>query len=279
MAYRQQPSESYVRFIRCHRHESAEASGSCQRCMQPICDPCIVYVGASTHCPACAKTVRRRRAIGRVVRATLVVGAIAGFAIYLWTRPPQFDYGAHDGEVRLARAKVDRERCDRRATIELEEALLGAGDNRGALTDVDAFVKKCGDWYRVHWIAYTAHHRMSEAHAAIDEATKLIDHDPSDKDYRWWRGVLYEEIARDDDAIADYAKAIELEPALTNIPFNLATLLERKGRPCEAKRVIEQFLDHHPGATDDAVLARLARLADACAAKSSSHRPHEEEAR
>jgi len=259
MAYRQQAGTAQAG-ASCYRHAAAQGNAVCDRCLQPICDLCVVYVREATHCPICAQKVRRNRTVGRVV-AVLALAALATAAFfYVRAMPVRFDYGINSVAVSQARAKIEAERCDRGATITYEDLLLASGDARGALADVDAFVKKCGDWYRVHWIAYAAHHRLSESAAALAEATKLIEHAPGDKDYRWWRGVVYEEMGRDTEAIADFEEAIRLEPEITNIPFNLADILERQGQHCEAKQVIQAFLDHHPDGADASVLARLAHL-------------------
>ena len=259
MAYRQGPGSQHAG-PSCYRHAAATAAVACDRCMQPICDLCVVYVGTASHCPPCAQVARRRRVVGRVAMWVALVAVTVGIAFFVRSMPARFDYGARTSEVRAARLKVEAERCDCRATISYEDLLVASGDHRGALADVDDFVKHCGDWYRVHWTAYTAHHRLSEGLAAVDEATKLIAHAPGDKDYRWWRGVVYAELGQDLAAIADFEEAIRLQPSITNIPFNLADVYERQGKPCDAKRVIQGFLEHHPDGADEAVLARMARL-------------------
>ena len=229
--------------------------------MQPICDLCFVYVGSVAHCFPCAKVVRRNAALGRWAKAALALALVAaaiGFAMF---HEGPFDYGQHRAAVMKAREKIVAERCDRSATIEYEEALLRSGDNRGTLADVDGFIAKCGDWYRVHWTAYTAHQRLSEHLAAVTEAGKLVDHRPDDADYRWWRGLAYEEGGQIDQAILDYRMSIQLNPRITNIPFNLADLLERQGKRCESLAVVEAYVAEYPRESDDqALVARLKRL-------------------
>ncbi len=52
-----------------------------------------------------------------------------------------------------------------------------------------------------------------------------------------------------------------IQPALTGVPFDLANVYERLGRPCEAMKPIEQFLVYHPNVVDrDRVDEHLARL-------------------
>ncbi|MGZ3407108.1 MAG: tetratricopeptide repeat protein, partial [Polyangia bacterium] len=141
---------------------------------------------------------------------------------------------------------VRAERCSQGATLEYDEALVGAGDLRTALSDSDEYFAKCGDWYRLRWVTYSAHERLGQHEAAAAEAGKLMAHDPMDHDKPWWRAMAYQEMGRLDDAIRDYRQSLTLEPALDRIPFNLSSLLEQKGQFCEARQPILQFVRFHP---------------------------------
>lgn len=249
----------------CYKHAAAPAAAQCERCERTLCEPCIVYDLARAHCIDCAKRARRRRRLGAAVRLGGASALFAAGIVYVVTRPVPFDYGADGLRIAGLRDKALAERCDKRATLAYDEAMTNAGDHRGALADSDAYFARCGDWYRLRWVRYAAHERLSEHAAAVAEATRLIAHDPGDHDYYWWRGLAYEEMGRDDDAIADYRKTMELLPSADGIPFNLANLLERKGRLCEARDAIAQFVGYHAelaGRPD--IASRLERLSAAC---------------
>jgi tetratricopeptide (TPR) repeat protein len=261
MAYRESPDRSVER---CHRHPAAGAAAMCARCLQPICELCVVYTRATTTCAPCAKALRQRALIGRIAMVVTIVAIAAGAFLYLRSLPPSFDYGAQAPLVRAARQKMEAERCDHKATLELEQAILRAGDNRGTLADVDEFTKKCGEWYRVRWNSYEAYRRLNDNAHAVEEATKLIQHNPSDQDYRWWRAIAYEDLGKLVEAEADYRESLRIRPDMSNIPFNLADVLEKEGKQCDAKEVIEQFVHYHPNAaSDEKVMSHIARLADA----------------
>lgn len=230
----------------CYKHAAAPMAAGCDRCTRPLCDPCIVYDVSSPHCIDCARTARRRRALGAAAKIGGVLAAIAGGIAFVATRPHPFDYGADGPNVVRLHNRVASERCDKRATLEYDEALVAAGDMRGALSDTEAYFASCGDWYRLRWVTYSAHQHLSEHEAAAAEASKLMQHDPMDHDYPWWRAMAYEEMGRIDDAIRDYRRALTLEPALDRIPFNLSALLEQKGQRCEARQPILQFVRFHP---------------------------------
>jgi hypothetical protein len=59
----------------CYRHDAAQATETCARCRQTICDICVGYENTQPHCPPCAGQLQRRRKIGRTV--TGVLGALA----------------------------------------------------------------------------------------------------------------------------------------------------------------------------------------------------------
>jgi tetratricopeptide (TPR) repeat protein len=226
-----------------------------------LCEPCVVYDVSAPHCFDCAHTARRRRALGAAAKIGGVLAAAAGAIVFALTRPHPFDYGADAPRITQLHNKALAERCDHRATLEYEEALLQAGDHRGALADSDAFFAACGDWYRLRWVRYGAREHLGEHAASVDEATRLMAHDPQDHDYPWWRGLAYEELGRIDDAIADYRRTLTLLPEADRIPFNLANLLEQKSQFCEARRPILQFVKYHPTyATQPRISEQLTRL-------------------
>jgi aspartyl protease family protein len=116
-------------------------------------------------------------------------------------------------------------------------------------------------------VTYGAHKARSEWDQAVADASELVKNDPEDKDFWWWRAVAREAKGDLVGAAADYQQSLVVEPRLSGIPFNLANVYERLGRPCEAKAPIEQFLRYHPTVSDrPRIDERLARLEAACKA-------------
>jgi tetratricopeptide (TPR) repeat protein len=259
MVYREQPPETS-----CYRHAASGARATCAACLQPICDICESFDQTRVLCPPCARRRHRLRMATRAaigLCAVAVVGAALFGIGYVVTREKPFDYGVHASEVRAQTEEADREPCDRKRVLTLTETQLKAGDNRGALKRADAFFRRCGAWPRLLWVTYSAHERLSEHELAIADATKLIEQDPNDKDYWWWRGAAYREKGELEKAAADFQQSLTVEPALLGIPFDLANVYERLGRPCDAMKAIEQFLVYHPDVRDRArVDERLERL-------------------
>ena len=245
----------------CYKHAAAPMAATCQRCGRSLCDPCIVYDLSSAHCFDCARAARRRRSLLAAAKIAAVLAVVAGGIVFVATRPSRFDYGADGPHIVQLHNRVAGERCDKHATLEYDEALLAAGDARGALADTKAYFGQCGDWYRLRWVTYSAHEALGEHAAAAAEAGKLIEHDATDYDYPWWRAVAYEQMGRIDEAIVDYRRSLALEPELDRIPFNLANLLEQKGEYCAAREPIVQFVRSHPQFEHSPkVVDRLTRL-------------------
>jgi len=262
----------------CFRHPSAPATTTCAGCLSAICEVCETYDAAERYCPPCAQRRRRRRSLLRAAVAVFglaFIGTAVGVIGWSGSRKKGFDYGVRAGTVWDLTAKLDREPCDRKAVLELGETLGEAGDLRGVLKLTDGFFARCGDYPRLRWQSYAAHRDLSEHEAAIVDATKLIDNNPADKDFWWWRGSIHDRAGHLDLAIADYKQALTLQPALSSVPFWLATLYERAHRPCDAIEPLALFVARHPApephTTDrwatlrqDAE-SRMARLAETCA--------------
>ena len=245
----------------CYKHGSAPMAAQCERCERALCDPCIVYWISSPHCIDCARAARRRRSVVAVAKIGGVLAAVAGGLLFVAAHPQPFEYGREGPHIVQLHKLIAGDRCDKQATLQYDEALVAAGDVRGALSDSDDYFAKCGDWYRLRWVTYSAHEQLGQHAAAVAEATKLIAHDPEDHDYPWWRGVAYEQMGRLDEAIADYRRTLELSPGIDRIPFNLASALEQKGQFCAAREPIAKFAALHPELADHPnVRDRLERL-------------------
>ncbi len=234
----------------CYVHRAVPAVGQCRSCYRPLCDVCAVRdSNFRVRCGECARAASRRSlVISLVTLAVVVAGAVGGGLYYRHraraaeaaeaarraTEPPPFEYGIATENIARLRARAKQEPCDRRAALELSEALFRAGDHRGVLFHAEAFFKKCGDNPRLRWVTYEAHKQLSEWTPAADDASKLIASDPHDPDFRAWRGLVYEHTGQLDRAAEDFRQALWLRPQLRDLPINLANIYEKQGKHCEA---------------------------------------------
>jgi aspartyl protease family protein len=158
------------------------------------------------------------------------------------------------------RRELAAQPCDRGKVVRLGDALLYR-DNREALEVAENFWKRCGDYPRLRWITRTAHQQLGDFQAALADSSKLIDSEPRHYRYWAWRGFIYEEMQDWPKATADFRQALTLRPSLTDIPFNLADIYERTGKPCDGIFPLEQVLHYHPDVSNRAqIRQRIAGL-------------------
>ena len=218
-------------------------------------------------CPSCAIDLRRRKGNRSTI---LAIGAVAGgfgaatlLVAFFLAHHSSFEYGRFAPVIDKARARLAENPCDHSSAIQLADALSAAGDSAETLRFSHDFFARCGDEPRILWATFGAHKQRGDWDGAIEDATKLIDSDPEDKDYGWWRATVWERKGNFEKAAADYEKSIELEPRVTNIPINLATLYEKMKRPCDAARTLRNYLEKHPD-TATTLAPRAATLETVC---------------
>lgn len=99
--------------------------------------------------------------------------------------------------------------------------------------------------------AYMHRLRYGPAHAAL---TRLIEKAPASPLPRHWRGWVLERLGNAKAAMADYQKALELDPGITEVRLRVAAMLLEDKLPQEARTHIDQLLAQHPGRADILVL-------------------------
>ncbi|MBW2537921.1 MAG: hypothetical protein JRI55_40925 [Deltaproteobacteria bacterium] len=186
-----------------------------------------------------------RQVLKPLIGFVVVAGGVAAaLLLFQWLRPT--DYGPRSPEIYAEEAALERKPCDKERIVKLAELLNEAKAYGTTLERARAFFKRCGDHRRLRWATYAAHKRSGDFAGAAAEATRLIKAVPRDRDYRWWRAEAYEGAGDVERAIVDYRQAVALEPFVRNLPFSLAGLLERVGRPCEALFWLRNYAHHHP---------------------------------
>jgi aspartyl protease family protein len=121
-------------------------------------------------------------------------------------------------------------------------------------------------------LTYAAYEQRGEFQAAADEATKLIDDAPDDRDFWWWRARAYFNLGAWEKAEPDYRRVRELCP-ICLVGWATADTLEKLDRPCDAIVPLVQSLVMHPDLNNAAeVRRRIDRLRalPACAAVEGS---------
>jgi aspartyl protease family protein len=202
------------------------------------------------------------------VRSLVGVAAVAslgvGGALFYRSYTPEFDYGEHTPDVRRAEAMLAREPCDHDAVVGLLAAIGDAGDSRGVLRRGAAFESACGPFDGVTEMTLRSRMVLGDLDGALADADKLVAAQPLNPYRLVWRADVQRERKQFARAAADFAKALELEPALLDVPVPLADLDEQLGRPCDACAALEVLVVHHPdNAWKMDVVNRIDRVAKA----------------
>lgn len=250
----------------CSRHPGTPATATCERCLSAICEICSSVSYDRTVCVRCVRAQRRARERRLAIVCTgVVVAAGASPFVYRAIKAPAGDAKPAASGVRQTAsvvehaappvmsgktgelsAALDKEPCDRQKMLQLCDSLLRDGEPRQCLTRSEAFFTRCGDFWRLRWLTYAAHKRLSEWDPAIADATRLVTQFPDDRDYLIWRGLAYEEKGDTSHAISDYEQAIAIEPRLADVPFNLADAYRKLDRPCDGIFPLEQLSFYNP---------------------------------
>lgn len=250
----------HPRMPSCAYHAEAEAITTCLDCLKPVCSVCFRYQGGHDRCAPCAAKALRARTARNVVLAAVAMALVGGAAWAVLVKNP-FRYGEHSRKVHELRGRLARQPCDADAAVRLGDLLVVARASDEVEPMAEAFAARCGRQEQLLWKVYEAAKRTGQWSRALAVATDLIEHDPADQDYWWWRAIVHEQLGDLDAALADFKQTLAIRPDLDGIPFNVADLHERMKRPCEAALAIEQYLHWHPEHRDsDQVRMRLDRL-------------------
>jgi aspartyl protease family protein len=258
----------------CKLHPETSAEGSCGVCLESFCRICLETLDLQRCCAPCAAKLRRRRKL--LNAGAIGLGVCAGLAIFLYsflrehqTPTEPTEDSRSPAEIRLRASlerDLEREPCNRPKMEKLSKALMRAGEYRLVIDRTRGFVQRCGKFNYLLWKVLAAHKKLSEWQEAIAVATQLINDDPHDKDFRYWRGKVYEQLERWSEAAEDYRQAILLQPRVRGIPENLANAYEKMGRPCDAIQPLEQLLYAYldsPRKRQPEAVARLRRRIEA----------------
>ena len=156
-----------------------------------------------------------------------------------------------DRDIVQLHNKVAAERCDKQRDPRVRRgARSPPATARGALADTDAYfarVRRLVSPALGDLLARTS--RSASTPPPPPRRRKLIEHDPQDHDYPWWRGVAYEEMGRIDEAIADYRRTLTLAAGSSTASRSTsptcssrrASSARRASRSCSSCSSIPQF--------------------------------------
>ncbi|MEZ4403721.1 MAG: retropepsin-like aspartic protease [Kofleriaceae bacterium] len=259
----------------CYAHAMVAATGTCDACGKPLCMRCTKGTLDGFMCPPCA-----HKRYGRAKLMTgLKVGGIAALMVALAvgglmivgkgsTRAAPKAPVARDPDPLVAALLESRDQapCDRALIRKLVDA-LARGDRYAEVVDhASGFFAKCGPFPRLEWSVVYALQQLGRYAEAVKHETVIIEDNPFDSDFWWWRGEDRGRSGQPAEAVADYRQSFAAARRGRAGRFAAARILdvvEPAGRPCEGVWAMRFFEGTLRGTLSDALASRRDGLAHA----------------
>ncbi len=164
-------------------------------------------------------------------------------------KPDGPDHGKLTGRIQRLREDLAKDGCNKKLALTLAEKLNEANDHAGAIEWVGAFEEKCGAWPRLLWAKTYAHEQSKQWKEAAATATRLVESEPSDSDFWWWRGRAHAEQELLPQAVADFTQSMALRPN-GFAAGRWARIAEQDGRPCDGAFALQAYLEDRTGKPD-----------------------------
>jgi hypothetical protein len=161
------------------------------------------------------------------------------------------DHGKFESSISNLRGQLAQNPCDKRLALQLGEYLERANDWAGAANLVNDWEKQCPPWPRLLWVRQAACEQLERWDCASKTATALIDSDPTDSDFWWWRGQAEAHRGHYHKARGDYFQSMANKP--TGFPaYRLAQFADTKLKaPCDGALLIQWWLSHGRSTNED----------------------------
>jgi len=150
--------------------------------------------------------------------------------------------------------------CDQKRTLSFGDRMNREQRYEAAVRLVKQHEEKCGPWRRLLWVSLYANQQRGAWKEVTQHATRLIEEDPDDSDYWWWRGEAFAKLGEHEQAAADYHQSI------ANLPNGFAAgryarwVDQSLKRPCEGAFALGYWMDLRPDGVGDWAPPERARL-------------------
>ncbi len=266
----------------CFAHETVEAVGTCDDCKKPICNKCTKGTLDGFMCPACAQKRYGRRKLMTALKVGGIIAVLVGLAVFGLlvvgkgsekAKPPP-DAAGSDKDPFIATLKETRDLapCDKDTVKKLVTELMKQHRYADAVDDGTAYFAKCDEYPSLRSNVIYALHQLGRNAEAIKHETALIDRDPYDSDYWWWRGEDHGRTDQHEQGLADYRQSIANSDGHRYSNAAVRRILDTAGpagRPCEGVAAMHYFIAVHGGSlgTDLAERTRGLDQSSSCGAR------------
>jgi aspartyl protease family protein len=238
--------------MQCSFHLDTDATEFCLSCETPLCETCAYRLRNMTLCVHCyAPRIRRRERVRAVVwavgLAVLVVGAYSFYASSAEVNQLRRRYGAYADEILRLRHIWEADRCNLPAGEQLVDLLVESSNAPEARDVAASMASKCPSSTEALVKLFFIQRRLLDLEAAIGTADRVIKLAPFKPEGYAYRAIAREAAGELEAAVHDFRQALKLSPRLLDVPVNLANVLEKMGRFCEAADPLEQAISYYPG--------------------------------
>lgn len=257
----------------CFVHAAVDATGACDDCKKPICTRCTKGTLEGFMCPPCAhkRYARRKWATGFKVAALVIVlvglGVFGLIVVGKGSERPKTgpDAGPVEKDPLIAALREARDLapCDHSTIHKLTGELSKARRYAEVVDDANRFFAKCGSFPRLAWTVIYALQQLGRYTEALKYETVVIEDDPFDADFWWWRGEDRARTQQEPGALSDYRQSFANSKRWQSARFAAGRILDVAGpasQPCEGVFALDFFVSVLAGELSDDLTRRARGL-------------------
>jgi hypothetical protein len=243
----------------CFVHPAVAATGTCDACGKPVCMRCTKGTLDGFMCPPCAhrRYGRRKLIVGlkvAAIAAVVIAVAVGGLMVVgrgnRTSKPPVPKVRDPDPTVAALLDSRDLAPCDRKLVRQLADALSKLDRYAEVVEHGNAFFAKCGPFPRLEWTVVHALQQLGRYAEAVKHSTVIIEDNPFDSDFWWWRGEDLVRSKQHAAALADYRQSFAnaQRPEAARFPAGrILDAADPAGRPCEGVFALRYFVEVQGG--------------------------------
>jgi tetratricopeptide (TPR) repeat protein len=154
---------------------------------------------------------------------------------------------SYDEATLFARNAVERDPGDIEGRLLLAEIHTLGGNDDAAIIEYEEVLKIDPQQKRVALVLISILIKKKQFQSALHHLDKLIEDDPSLVIAHYYRGRIFLELGRYDDAEEAYLEAIQLNETMEPALFDLGSLYQMRKANEKAVEIYEKLLEFHPG--------------------------------
>ncbi len=238
--------------MNCNVHVHRECTDFCLDCRVPLCTLCTYRIDEDPHCVHCyvprRESRRRTQRISLGVLMAVLLAAGTGFYVSQadLNRKSRL-YGTYAEEILRLEDILSQDQCNVDANSQLVSLLMGSSNFATAERSAQRLVDRCPTTLQTLSSLFFVQNRSLNHRGASETAEEIIRFAPHRPEGYAFRALAHQAAGHLVAAANDYTTALQLNPELLDVPMNLANVLERLDRHCDAAHPLEHALSIYPG--------------------------------